>query len=262
MSYEDNKKSGFITIHRSLLNWEWYSDINTTRMFIHCLLKANHRDKKHKGQMIKRGSFLTSVEMLSNECNLTPKKVRTALEHLKKTNELAIETSPKGSIVSIKNYDLYQTMANVSSNKGQTNGKQRATNNNENNENNGGGTPFTTDFLEFWKSYSKHGFKDDCFKFWTEQEYNQETIKAIIYGAKMFSKENSHDIKHMLYPRTFLQDEKWKDYSLEKNSANDETPSMSLEQELMYFHEMGMTREELLEKGNSAEKLDELGIYE
>jgi hypothetical protein len=38
--------SGWIKIHRSILEWEWYEDTNTFRLFMHLILKANHKDRK------------------------------------------------------------------------------------------------------------------------------------------------------------------------------------------------------------------------
>ena len=108
MSSEDNKKKGFIKLHRSLLDWEWYEDVNTCRLFIHCLFKANIEDKKWQGVEIKRGSFVTSYENLSNETNLTVRQIRTALNKLKMTNELTHITTLHYSIITIKNYNLYQ----------------------------------------------------------------------------------------------------------------------------------------------------------
>jgi len=97
--------NGWIKIHRSLLNWEWYDDNNTKILFLHLLLKANHKDKKFKGKVIKRGQVMTGYSLLAEQTQLTVKKVRVALKHLKRTNEVAIETSSKGSIIQIVNYD-------------------------------------------------------------------------------------------------------------------------------------------------------------
>jgi hypothetical protein len=63
--------NGFIKLHRQLLDWEWYSDNNTFRVFIHCLLKANYKDKNWKGIQIKRGQFVTSTSKLSTELGLS-----------------------------------------------------------------------------------------------------------------------------------------------------------------------------------------------
>lgn len=118
---------GFIKISRNILEWEWYSDPCTKSVFIHCILKANWKDKTWKGVKIKRGQFVTSLAVLAEETGLSVKNVRTALDHLKATNELAIEASPKGRIITVKNYAKYQDVANKPANDRQTGGKQAAT---------------------------------------------------------------------------------------------------------------------------------------
>ena len=59
-----NQKQGWIKIHRQLLDWEWYDDINVTRLFLHILLKANHKSKNYKGEIVKVGEHLTSRDIL------------------------------------------------------------------------------------------------------------------------------------------------------------------------------------------------------
>lgn len=215
MSLEENKRLGYISLFRSMLEWEWFKDSSTLHIFVYCLLKANHKDKRYKGDVVKRGSFLTSRKLIAEETGLTERKVRTALEHLKVTNELTISTSPKGTVVSINNYDSYQKATNELTNKRPTTDQPPTTNNNDNNVNNvinGGGTPYTTDFLEFWDVYKKHGFKEDCYKAWQEMDLSKDKIELIVFAAKEYSKEMECDYQHMLFPRTFLVDEKWNDY--------------------------------------------------
>ena len=139
---------GFIVIYRDILNWEWYTDVNTAHLFVHCILKANHTDANWRGVEIKRGSFITSLQSLSTETGLTVKQVRNSLEKLEKTGEVANCSTSKYRIITVKNYDMYQNegkqkgkqegkvRANKRASKGQGEGKQRATNNNDNNKNN------------------------------------------------------------------------------------------------------------------------------
>lgn len=139
--------TGFILLHRKLLEWEWYDDINTKSLFIHCLLKANHKDNNWRGQLIKRGQFFTSLNHLSFDLKLTTKQIRLSLEKLIKTNEIQSKGANKGTMITVCNYDSYQKKQILKdkqtdkerANKGQTEGKQRATNNNDkkgNNDNN------------------------------------------------------------------------------------------------------------------------------
>lgn len=124
----------WIKLHRSILEWEWYDEPNTFRLFIHCLLKANHSEKTWRGTKINRGEFITSLQKLSNETGLTVKKIRTILGKLK-GKELAIKTSSQNTVIQVIKYDNYQITANEGQTDGQTKGKQRATTkNNKNNK--------------------------------------------------------------------------------------------------------------------------------
>lgn len=123
---------GWIKIHRKLLDWEWYSDINVTRLFIHLLLKANHTENKWQGMIIEQGQLVTSLEHLSKEIGLTFQQTRTALDKLKSTNEITIKTTNKNSLITIMNYSFYQNnetkitseITNKITNEQQTNNKQ------------------------------------------------------------------------------------------------------------------------------------------
>ena len=91
------------------MEWEWYGNINTCRLFIHMLLKANWKDGKFQGKVIPRGSFVSSIQKLAEETELTMSEVRTAISHLKSTGELTSKSYSKYSIFTVNNYCLYQT---------------------------------------------------------------------------------------------------------------------------------------------------------
>ncbi len=99
---------GFIKLHRKMLDWEWYTDVNTKVLFLHCLLKANFKTKKYQSNTVKRGSFVTSLDSLSKETGLTVRQIRTALEHLITTGELTSNSSNKNRIITVVNYEKYQ----------------------------------------------------------------------------------------------------------------------------------------------------------
>jgi hypothetical protein len=128
--------TGFITLHRKILEWEWYNHAPTKILFFHLLLKANFEDKKWQGISIKKGQRLTSIKHLSSETGLTVRQVRTALKNLETTNEVTRTTTNKYTIITITNYVFYQTNDKQTTNKRQTSDKQKTTNNNVNKDNN------------------------------------------------------------------------------------------------------------------------------
>lgn len=133
---------GWICLHRKMLDWEWYNDANTFRLFVHCLLRANHSDNRWRGHLIKRGQFISSISILSGELGLTIKQIRGSLDKLKRTGEVASESNSQFTVFTVKKYDDYQSegkpegkpTASERANEGQAEGKRRATNNNDNNE--------------------------------------------------------------------------------------------------------------------------------
>lgn len=100
--------SDYIKLYRSMLDWEWYKNINTKVLFIHMLLKANWKDGKFEGKVIPRGSFVSSLAKLADETDLTIREVRTAISHLESSGELTIKRHSKYSVFTIKNYLQYQ----------------------------------------------------------------------------------------------------------------------------------------------------------
>ena len=103
--------NGFIKIHRSLLDWEWWDDKNTFRLFMTILLLANWKDKKWHGKLIRRGSFWTSIESLSLKSGLTIRQTRTALNKLISTGEVTSEVTNEGRLITVVKYDFYQSDA-------------------------------------------------------------------------------------------------------------------------------------------------------
>lgn len=101
-------ESGYIRLYRSFLTWEWYTDGITKDVFLHLILTANWEPKKWKGITVERGQRVYSRASLAREMRLSERNIRTALNHLISTGEVTNQTTPQYSIITIKNYDLYQ----------------------------------------------------------------------------------------------------------------------------------------------------------
>jgi len=119
--------NGWIKLHRSFLDWEWFSCPNTCQLFIYCMLRANHTDTKWRGIPIKRGQFLTSYEKLSVGTGLSIQNIRTCLKSLESTGEISREPTSKLTRLTICKFDTYNNgddLANKQTNNELTSNQQ------------------------------------------------------------------------------------------------------------------------------------------
>tara|TARA_R100001163_G_C5036896_1_gene175869 strand:- start:444 stop:1073 length:630 start_codon:yes stop_codon:yes gene_type:complete len=193
-------QQGWIKIHRQFLDWEWYDDNNTKIVFLHLLLKANHKAKKYRGMELKAGSILTGRDLLSFQTGLSVMQIRTALTKLKSTNEITTKTSSQGSIIQIVNYTKYQIVTNELTKEQPTSNQQVTTNKNVKNVKN----DIKERKAEFKKLLAK--YKDvyvlemikDFYEYWTEHSPNDKKLR--------FEKQTSFDVNRRL--KTWLKNSK------------------------------------------------------
>ena len=98
-----------IKIHRKFIDREWYDDINTKVFFLHLLLIVNHKETKWRWITIPRWWTTRTLETLSNEIWLSKQNIRTVIKKLKSTQELTQEKIEKHWVITINNYDKYQS---------------------------------------------------------------------------------------------------------------------------------------------------------
>lgn len=124
--------NGRIAIDRQIMEWEWWGDINVFRLWMVILMLANWQDKKWQGQVIKRGSFITSYASLAEISGLSVQQTRTAINKLKSTGEIEQITTNKYQLIIVVNYEKYQenfSNANNQSTINQQSNNNQATNN-------------------------------------------------------------------------------------------------------------------------------------
>jgi len=132
---------GYIKMHRKILDWEWYTDVPVKTVFIHLLLKANHKEKTWHGEQIKEGEVVTGRKQLAIETGLSEQEVRTALKKLKKTHEISTsKVTNRYSILTVCNYSTYQNNNSAINHQSTTNppasNQQATTTKNDKNEKN------------------------------------------------------------------------------------------------------------------------------
>lgn len=117
--------SGWIKLSRKILSWGWFKDRNTLQVWIYLLASASFRNCEFHGVLIHRGDVVTSYESIAKNCKLTVRNVRTAINHLKSTGEVTSKPYSRFQVISIENYDTYQSnLTNNLAPKRQANDKQ------------------------------------------------------------------------------------------------------------------------------------------
>lgn len=100
---------GWTKLHRRFLKWEWYDKSEMVHLFIHLLLSANHEDGKWRGIPVKRGQLITGLNTLKKETGISIQTLRTCLTRLQKTGEIGKQSNNKLTVITITNYESYQT---------------------------------------------------------------------------------------------------------------------------------------------------------
>ena len=105
---------GFLRISRNIVDWDWYTDANTFRVFMHLLFTANYKDSNYKGVEVKRGQVVTSRMEIAKALRMSEQNVRTSLSHLKSTSEITSKSTNKLTIITICKYDSWQDFTSES----------------------------------------------------------------------------------------------------------------------------------------------------
>ena len=101
--------NGWVKLHRKFGEWEWADEPNMVSLFIHLLISASNRDTRWKGTDLKRGQVIFGLNKWSEKTGISVRGLRTSLERLESSHEIDRETTSKFTIITILNYDKYQT---------------------------------------------------------------------------------------------------------------------------------------------------------
>lgn len=110
---------GYIKLYRRMMKWGWYTDTPTKCVFLHLLFLACYEPCYFKCVHLEPGQAVSSIRQIATDTGLTVKQVRTAINHLKETQEVAQSPYGKFSVFTVNNYNDYQCT-------GTDEGKQRA----------------------------------------------------------------------------------------------------------------------------------------
>jgi len=108
-----NKKMGWVSVHRSMLDDPQFKDPEVFALWVRLLMMASYEDKtvKHLGQTIhiKRGQFITGRKSLSSSSNVQESKIQRLLKRWESEQQIEQQTFSKYRVITVANYDKYQS---------------------------------------------------------------------------------------------------------------------------------------------------------
>jgi hypothetical protein len=137
-----SRLSGYVKLDRSLLTKQIFQNEKLLKVWIWCLLKANHKPATvlvgRQQADLKAGQFVFGRNKASEELNMAPSTVWDYMGILKKNQSIDIKSNNKFSVVTLVNWEIYQlnsTIADIKhDNKSTTNQQQINTNKNVKND--------------------------------------------------------------------------------------------------------------------------------
>jgi hypothetical protein len=99
---------GYIRLHRTLPDWEWYHDDACLRLLIHLLMRVNWKPGRWKGMDVQPGSMVTSIERLAEGLGWSRSKLRHTLDKLKSSGDVTSTTTNHWTAVTLVNWAKYQ----------------------------------------------------------------------------------------------------------------------------------------------------------
>jgi len=181
---------GYFKCWRKIINSAVFKNEGLLKVWVWCLAAANHKKKWVSIKVgrsivevsVDRGSFIFGRNSAARILDMSPSTVWKRMQKLKNLQKLNIKSDKHYSIISIVNWDIYQSHEKKGDSKGdsQVTAKEQPgdTNKNYKNEKNkevkAHGLPsekYSQDFLAFWSAYpKKQGGKEATWKSWNKNE--------------------------------------------------------------------------------------------
>ncbi len=206
------------------------------------LNKANHKDKKYAGFLVKRGQlFRTYYEIREGlswmvgwrKMMYSENQTKRAMKYLRSRGMIDTRKEPRGVLVTICNYNTYQDPKNYEStyeatnegtkHKPQVNHSGPSINNNDNNDNNVKNDKEVYDgtdisFSNFWKTYDKYVDEKACERKWASMSKKKRKLSIDYIPAY---KQAKPDKVWRRDPHRYLTKEVWNNEIVKEETQQD-----------------------------------------
>ncbi len=100
--------SGYIKLHRKILDNGVFEDAELLKVFVWCILKANTTPAVVYGRSVNVGHFITGRVSASEELRIKPSTVYARLLKLQKQGYIDISSNTKNSLITVSRFKDYQ----------------------------------------------------------------------------------------------------------------------------------------------------------
>jgi hypothetical protein len=224
---------GYIKLYRQLIESRVFSNQTALKIWIWCLLKANHKErfiplnigKGIRTIKVSPGQFIFGRFRAEEELNIDGSSIYRWLKKFesKEFDMISIDANNQYSIISICNWRSYQSnndeVEQPMSNQCTRHEPDMNTNKNVNNVKNS--IPLKVEvysFNQFWNDYDKKvGKKDKLISKWSKlTDQDKLLIKEYIPRYK----QSRSDKQYRKDPETFLNNQSWNDEIITNGSEN------------------------------------------
>jgi len=168
---------GYIFLHRKTQKHWVFERSEYLKAWIQMLFDATHQDYEvlvgNQLVRLKRGQFIFGRKAFAKKTGLSERSVRTLINRLKKSQMIDQQPTNKFSIISILNYDDYQTGVQQTSSKRPTGDQQATTNNNNNNNNNISAAPKLLEVEQYFHDKNCLELAEEFFEYWSERDWQK-----------------------------------------------------------------------------------------
>lgn len=120
-------RGGYVKVSRKMLESDLIHEPVTFTVFMYLLLSASYRADEYQGQRIERGEAVATYPKIALATGVTERQARTALSKLVKSGRVSVRKCSKYSVVTLLNYDKYQSVSGKKSDESQANVRQKVT---------------------------------------------------------------------------------------------------------------------------------------
>lgn len=227
MNYEQEKvsfnidKEGWIKLYRQLMKkaiWKC-STPEQKVILITLLLMADHEGDEWEWQSKKfktePGQFVTSLKSITEKAGkgISIQNVRTSLEKFKRYEFLTYESTKTGRLITIENWELYQSKEENQQSEQQRPNKELTPNKNNKNDKN----IYNAHFDTFWEKYPRKTAKAAAKKVFDKLKVDDELLNQILEALEIQKQSKQwSDKQYIPYAATFINQKRWEDEAEEE----------------------------------------------